>query len=285
MANTHPYLKNKTINIVPTPAGMRWNNMVRKGTEAEMREAGFLYPGAMKGYAIQLTTNGIPQLLDDIAKKPCPDLIDSSGKPKELTEKEYFETKLGLNLDTFNPESDWFIVKRPDHTFKPTYVNIPNGELELNLSNPAHMLIYKVACSRPDKIAPSKEMYNQERRETQIFMMVEDKSNNAEVVDSIMETAKASEAFLKAAGNRKEMMKYFAVKGVMLSDNMSDEEIKKRFALDYDRDPVEFLKFAQDPDADVKYVILKARMLGLISQVILKLISILLLHLVVNYKI
>jgi len=265
MINNHPYLKNKVVNIIPTPAGLRWNNMVKKGTEAEMKEAGFFYLGAMKGYAIQLTANGIPKLLNDTEKKACPDRVDAKGDPKELTEREYFEQVLGLNLDIYNEESDWFKVKRADHTFKPTYVNIPNGELELNLMNPAHMLIYKVACSRQDKIAPSKEAYNKDKRESQIFMMVDATSNDSEVVDNIVTMAEASQKFLSASGNRKEMLKYFTTKGIVISDNISDVDLKKRFALDFNSAPADFLQTISNPDADMIFIIRKARSLGIIG--------------------
>lgn len=270
----HPYLENKKIKIIATPAGNRWTggegankySKVQPGAEASMKMAPFVFPDAIKGYCIPDAGGRINPFLDSTQKKECPDLVDTSGKPMKLTEQEYFEKILGLNLNPFGKDSDWFKTSlEGGGGVKPTYLQITNGELSLDLSNPSDMLRYKIALQKPEKIAKSKEIYNFEKRDSQLFMIVDDIQSNEEQVNLIKSKAEASALYLKLSGNRKAMLIYFASKGVMLADNIATKDIETKFALDYDRDPVEFLKFAQDPDADVKYVILKARMLGLIE--------------------
>ena len=136
----HPYLETKVVEVKPIEAGGKWKGIVSNYKEKENDP--FLFKKVVKSYELPLNSaskgGGVVGILDNTLKNSCPDVI-VEGKPRELTEQEYFESIIGKSLNPYLPADTNFW--RSDSRSR---VQIRDARLRLNLDNPMDMIKFKI---------------------------------------------------------------------------------------------------------------------------------------------
>jgi hypothetical protein len=256
----HPYLRNKIVHVVPAPSKGKWRGLIAPEQEASLNDMAFMVPGAMRNYIKRL---GSGQILDTITKNTC---VDFNGE--ELTEKEYFEKILRLNLDVYSPDNDWdnnYHYANGTGYPKYTYISLNDGELTLDLNKPEDMLKYKILLTWPDEIARSQEVYKAENRPSVLFIIQDEKDEDVNLMQEAEDKAKAATSFFEFKDNKDKMLEVLNSVGISIAYKTSLDGIRQEFAKLYTKTPAEFTKALKDPKSSLKYTIKLAREFGIIT--------------------
>jgi hypothetical protein len=252
MAFTHPYLKDKNIKVKPAPSRGAWAKFVSNEQAASLTNAAAFHPDTVRTYVVP--PRSFFSFTDDTTPKECPDF---GGEM--LTERKYFEKKLGLNLDPFNPDNSMVKEYNPKTgRLEVTYVTVED-ELSLDLKNPIDMIKYKVLLQYPAEIARSKEVYKTEKRLGLLYVMVDDSPVDDEKVDAVDARVKAYLRYSEVTSDKETCLKFLNAAGKVYDPKTDFSLIKAKVIEFLEADPQNFLNLANDPDTDLKWVLSLAR--------------------------
>jgi len=248
----HPYLEDKIIKVKPAPSKGHWGKFVSPDQAGSLATAAPFHPGTVRTYVVP--PRAVYSFVDDVTPNPCPDF-----NGKEMTEKAYFEAKLGINLNPYD-HNNCMIKEYNTNTGKleVTYVQVED-ELILDLKNPIDKIKYKVLCQYPSEIARSKAVYDQERRLGLLYVMVDDSPVDEAKIEAVDLKTKAYMRFSEITQDKESILKFLNVAGKVY-DHKTDLGILKIKVVEYlESDPAKFIELANDKDADLKWVINLAR--------------------------
>lgn len=192
--NTEPkkiygsYLRNEIVAVKPVESNGKWSNLLVKGQEKNKDP--FILNKAKKGFGVPLNSflngGGVKVVLDDnqriLIKKY------EAQFPNGMTQKEFFEKELGINLSTNLPNTENFWRS------KKARVTLTREGIKLNLNQPMDMLRYLILLSNADEIAPS---YDERKNKlTYEFMMVNESKVQA---NDVAEARLTADAYIKFA--------------------------------------------------------------------------------------
>lgn len=177
-------------------------------------------------------------------------------------EQSAFEALLGLEKNALNIrdfKSKWWTGFT---------VELTKEDKELDLSNPMHLLEYKVLMANSSKVAKSKDKYNG----SQLFYIVDEELENQERYNISEKTKDAFEAFFKISKNNKKMYNVIRIMGIRLpkeaSGNKQELEtilmkaIEQKTPIKGTPDINDFLSAANDPLFEEKVFVIDAMEIG-----------------------
>lgn len=264
---THPYLKDKIVILEAIANPKKWEEHFGKfkGTDVfefnKLQTAGkpYNYPNAEKRYCVPLSNPGVKPTLDNSTKNACPDFQNM-----ELTEQEYFERKLNKNLNPYLPEEEnwWTDIKRNSIAFP----LVKEGKLRLNLSKPEDMLQYRIFQEHyQDEVAFSLAELRTKKLSTYIYVIKDTEIDNSAFVNTGKLRIEANVKCAEIMNDKESIIKFFACVGKTLDPRQDIGSLQKPLMQLLEDDPEAFLKIATDKDADIKYLIYKARKSGVIT--------------------
>jgi uncharacterized protein YqgQ len=254
----HPYLKNIEIEVVPAPSRGRWTNFVAPEQAKSLENAAPFFPDTLKTFPCP--PSKFHTILDNTKKEKCPDFEN-----EEMTERKYFERVLGLNLDPNSAENHFNKHYDSDNKRdRPTMVNIEN-KLDLNLNNPADMLRYKILLCHTAEIARSKEVYNQEKRPSTLFLMVQKNTDVSDIVEKAMLGAEAAKYYLEIVADKDKMLKFLTTVNKVYDYRTDIQKLKAEVTKIYQADAKAFIDACTDVYADLKWVLTKARQMNVLD--------------------
>ena len=202
----HPYLKNKTVQIVPVEAGSKWKKLLVNPKDKS--DSPFLFDKIQKILSVPLKSydqgGGLVEILDSLETKECPDFSD-----EKLTEREYFEKVFNADLNPYSRTSDFWTVDKRGKLF------LEAETKTLNLANPLHMLQYKVALANTRYVAKDLETYKLYKMPSVEFVIVDQDKQTTERVEKQKRNNKRQAAFNKNFENI-EAMRDMGAEGILV---------------------------------------------------------------------
>lgn len=259
-AISHPYLQNKVIIVKP---GVDKNNeWVSKGGvspdfAANFKNLATVFPDCNQNFLVKQTD--WLAFTDNDKKSKCPDLNN-----KELTEREYFENILGLNLNPYDNENSMNKHYKNGKVL-PTDVIIVN-ELKLDLSNPTDMVKYKVLLSNFESIAPSKKDYKENWRPKYLFFMEEENDGvDKDAIEKAKMQAKAGKYYSEILEEKVKMLQLLCVMRKVYAPSVSIELLRDAVSKEYIDSPEKFVKSYENPYKELMWTIERGKQIGILD--------------------
>ena len=255
-SNTNPFLENKRLVIMPVEAGKKWNKLLVNA--AAKAKDPHLFKGTEKVYSVPRVSfekgGHIMQILDSIDRKLVPELN------KEMTEQEYYEYILKADLNVYNSKAMFW---KEDRRGK---LAIGESGLNLNLSDPLHMLKYKVALANKKYIAASPEEYKMHKRPSHEFVIIDKTKERMKTVESNRERAEQYAEFMKRFDDKEKMLDVLLVSGIKVASNQEMPQIQASYTELFEKKPSLFMEIVKDSYFQTKLDIAKATHLGLLTK-------------------
>lgn len=258
--NARPYLQNRQIAVEPVPASMNWRGIVSNFQEKSKES--FSYKGVQKSWDVpnqsRANGGGIFPILDDYTKKGV-------GKyNKMMTEREFFEAELGVNLNHTLPDEDNFW--RTDKKRRHKVVLFAGEPKTLDLRNPMDMLHYKILLANKDTFAISWEDYEEKKLNTTRFVLA-DLAGKVDKQEKLADMKAEAWAFYQEIKTNENLMRdFFRAKGETRSPKETPLSLKGSLAALME-DPKGFevlLKVKNDPHYEAKVLLKKLQEVGAI---------------------
>jgi len=183
------FLQDRLVSIKPVESSGKWNNLLVKGQDK--KKDPFLYNKIKRSYQVPLNSQirggGVKVILDDQKRVNIQKYMESY--PNGMTQKEFFETELGVDLNATLPTDKNFW--RSDRRGR---VILTKEGTTLNLNRPLDMLKYLILLSNKMLISPSYD----ERilKATYEFMIVDE---DKVTVKKLAEANVKADAYVKFA--------------------------------------------------------------------------------------
>jgi hypothetical protein len=183
------FLQNRIVSIKPVESSGKWSTLLVQGQER--KKDPFLYNKVKRSYQVPLNNihngGGVKVILNDQRRV----LIEKykESYPNGMTQKEFFEKELGVNLNPTLPNDDNFW--RTDRRGR---VILTKEGATLNLNQPLDMLKYLILMANTSLISPSYDQRN--NKATYEFMVVDE---SKVTVKRLEEASVKADAYLKYA--------------------------------------------------------------------------------------
>ena len=161
------FLQNRIVSIKPVESSGKWSNLLVQGQE-RIKDP-FMYNKTKRSYQVPLNSEtrggGVKVILDDMTRVKIQKYMETH--PNGITQKEFFEKELGVDLNPTLPADKNFW--RSDRRGR---VILTKEGTTLNLSLPLDMLKYLILIANKMLISPS---YDERiNKATYEFMVVDE---------------------------------------------------------------------------------------------------------------
>lgn len=259
----HPYLKDKIIDVKPVEAGQKWKGIVSNYKEKEKDP--FLFKKVVKSFELPLNPaskgGGVVVVFDNTKKNVCPDIMDPSGNPQELTEQEYFEKIIGKSLNPYLPKETNFW--RSDVRAR---VQIRDARLRLDLRNPMDMIKYKILSANESKFASSPTEYRRVRRASYEYVFTNVDELRDETLERLELESKAFALFEKVCKSESDMKDFLRVAGKSPSESSNYKQLKALVGKLMEDDRDFFVSVLDDQYYEEKLFLANAKRVGALEQ-------------------
>lgn len=251
------YLKDEIVSIKPVASKGKWTDLRVAGQDN--KKDPFIYNKVKRSVQVPLKTyahgGGVVQILDD-QKRVL--IRQFEGEfPDGMTQKEFFEKELGVNLNTTLEEEKNFWRKD-----KRSRVTLDRTGIQLNLSIPIDMLRYLILLSCKALIAPSFE--ESDKKASYEFMIVDEGKLTSKKVAAANLKAKAYGEFALITGSKEKMVGFIKSLGRVIPQTHSEDWLKNEVLTVLENSPENFLSIVNDPNYSAKIFVQNATEVGAI---------------------
>lgn len=251
------FLKDEIVSVKPVPSSGKWSNLLVAGQDR--KKDPFIYNKVKRSYQVPLRNyregGGVTPILDDLTRIHIQKY--SAQYPDGMTQKEFFEKELGVDLNTtLAPELNFW------RTDKRGRVTITKKGLQLNLTQPLDMLKYLILLSNKMLIAPSFE--ESTKKATYEFMLVDDNKMLSRKVEEGKRKKRAYVEFSKITSSRTKMVGFIKALGRVLPARATDDWLENEILTVLENNVDNFLSIVDDPNYDHKIFIQEAVEVGAI---------------------
>ena len=234
------FLQDRVVSIKPVESSGKWSNLLVKGQD-KMRDP-FLYNKVKRSYQVPLNSQtrggGVKVILDDQHRVKIEKYRESF--PNEITQKEFFETELGTNLNaTLKTEDNFW---RSDRRGR---VILTKEGATLNLNRSLDMLKYLILLSNRMLISPSYD--DRILKATYEFMVVDE---DKVTVKKLAEATVKADAFVKFAeitNSKASITGFIKSLGRTIPATASLDWLKSEVLNVVEKDPKYFLEIVNHP--------------------------------------
>ena len=237
------FLRNEIVLIKPIEG--QWGNLV--ADPSKLGKEPFMYNKVKQGFTVPI--NKVQTLLNDVDRK----LIKKYEKefPNGMTEKEFLEKELNINLNPYLPSTD------PDNYLRnPKRSSVIMGKevRQFNLASPKDYLDYLIVSSNDSRISPNWE--KRKSKPSYAFAIVKPDQVAIESANSVKIKAAAMAKFATDLMPSSTAMKQFLKsQGISIGFKSTDEFLINQINMIIEKDPSRFLNELQDADYKVKIFI------------------------------
>ena len=245
------FLEKRIVDIKPVESSGKWSSLLAKGQD--MNKSPFILNKVKRSYQVPLNSlrrgGGVKVVLDDNTRV----LIKKyeSSFPHGMTEREFFEKELGVDLNpSANKEENfWRMDKRGR-------VTLTKEGTTLNLNFPMDMIRYKILTSNTLLIAPSYEV--RKNKQTYEFMVVDQDKHISQKVELADIRAKAYSKYSEIVSSTTTMKEFIRVMGRTVPVNYTEDWLKSEILTIIESSEKNFLAIVEDSNYKNKAFVQRA---------------------------
>lgn len=251
------FLQDRVISIKPVESSGKWNNLLVKGQDK--KKDPFLYNKVKRSYQVPLNSQikggGVKVILDDQKRVSIQKYMESY--PNGMTQKEFFETELGVDLNPTLPTDKNFW--RSDRRGR---VILTKEGTTLNLNRPLDMLKYLILLSNKMLISPSYD----ERilKATYEFMIVDEDKVTVQKLAEANVKADAYVKFAEITNSKQAIVGFIKSLGRTIPATATTDWLKNEVLNVLEKDPNYFLEIVTHPQYNDRIFVQEATEAGAI---------------------
>ena len=245
------FLQNRLVSVKAVESSGKWSTLLVKGQEKQKDP--FMYNKVKRSYQVPLNSElkggGVKVILDDQKRVKIQKYMESF--PNGMTQKEFFEKELGVDL---NPTSEadknfW----RSDRRGR---VVITKEGMTLNLNHSLDMLKYLILISNRMLISPSYD--ERTLKATYEFMIVDESKVTSQKLEEANVKSQAYIKFAEVTNSRSSIIGFIKSLGRTIPATASDEWLKGEVLNVVDNSPKYFLEVVDHPQYNERIFVQEA---------------------------
>ena len=251
------FLQDRIVSVKPVESSGKWSNLLVQGQDRSKDP--FLLNKVKRSYQVPLNSEmrggGVKVILDDQRRV----LIQKyeEGYPNGMTQKEFFEKELGVNLNPTLPQDTNFW--RTDRRGR---VILTKEGTTLNLNLALDMLKYLILLSNKMLVSPSYD--ERVLKATYEFMIVDESKVTTKKLEEASVKADAYIKFAEITNSRKATVGFIKSLGRTIPATATDEWLKNEVLNVVDTNPKYFLEIVNHPQYQERIFVQEATEAGAI---------------------
>ena len=251
------FLQDRIVSVKPVESSGKWSNLLVQGQDKSKDP--FLLNRVKRSYQVPLNSEmrggGVKVILDDQRRV----LIQKyeEGYPNGMTQKEFFEKELGVNLNPTLPQDTNFW--RTDRRGR---VILTKEGTTLNLNLALDMLKYLILLSNKMLVSPSYD--ERVLKATYEFMIVDESKVTTKKLEEASVKADAYIKFAEITNSRKATVGFIKSLGRTIPATATDEWLKNEVLNVVDTNPKYFLEIVNHPQYQERIFVQEATEAGAI---------------------
>jgi len=251
------FLQDRIVTVKPVESSGKWSNLLVQGQDRSKDP--FLLNKVKRSYQVPLNSEmrggGVKVILDDQRRVLIQKYEESY--PNGMTQKEFFEKELGVNLNPTLPQDTNFW--RTDRRGR---VILTKEGTTLNLNLSLDMLKYHILLSNKMLISPSYD--ERVLKATYEFMIVDESKVTSKKLEEANVKADAYIKFAEITNSRKATVGFIKSLGRTIPATASDEWLKNEVLNIVDTNPKYFLEIVNHPQYQERIFVQEATEAGAI---------------------
>lgn len=251
------FLQDRIVSVKPVESSGKWSNLLVQGQDKSKDP--FLLNRVKRSYQVPLNSEmrggGVKVILDDQRRVLIQKYEESH--PNGMTQKEFFEKELGINLNPTLPQDTNFW--RTDRRGR---VILTKEGTTLNLNLSLDMLKYHILLSNKMLVSPSYD--ERVLKATYEFMIVDESKVTSKKLEEANVRADAYIKFAEVTNSRKATIGFIKSLGRTIPATASDEWLKNEVLNIVDSNPNYFLEIVNHPQYQERIFVQEATEAGAI---------------------
>jgi hypothetical protein len=245
------FLQNRLVSVKAVESSGKWSTLLVKGQEKQKDP--FMYNKVKRSYQVPLNSElkggGVKVILDDQKRVKIQKYMESF--PNGMTQKEFFEKELGVDLNpTLEADKNFW---RSDRRGR---VVITKEGMTLNLNHSLDMLKYLILISNRMLISPSYD--ERTLKATYEFMIVDESKVTSQKLEEANVKSQAYIKFAEVTNSRSSIIGFIKSLGRTIPATASDEWLKGEVLNVVDNSPKYFLEVVNHPQYDERIFVQEA---------------------------
>ena len=251
------FLQDRIVSVKPVESSGKWSNLLVQGQDRSKDP--FLLNKVKRSYQVPLNSEmrggGVKVILDDQRRVLIQKYEESF--PNGMTQKEFFEKELGVNLNPTLPQDTNFW--RTDRRGR---VILTKEGTTLNLNLALDMLKYLILLSNKMLVSPSYD--ERVLKATYEFMIVDESKVTTKKLEEASVKADAYIKFAEITNSRKATVGFIKSLGRTIPATATDEWLKNEVLNVVDTNPKYFLEIVNHPQYQERIFVQEATEAGAI---------------------
>ena len=245
------FLQNRIVSIKPVESSGKWSNLLVQGQE-RIKDP-FMYNKTKRSYQVPLNSEtrggGVKVILDDMTRVKIQKYMETH--PNGMTQKEFFEKELGVDLNPTLPADKNFW--RSDRRGR---VILTKEGTTLNLSLPLDMLKYLILIANKMLISPS---YDERiNKATYEFMEVDENKITSKKLEEADLKAQAYVKYAEVTNSKTATIGFIKSLGRTIPVTATAEWLKSEVANIVETNPKYFLEIVTHPQYNERIFVQEA---------------------------
>jgi len=245
------FLQDRIVAVKPVESSGKWSTLLVQGQDKSKDP--FLLNKAKRSYQVPLNSvhsgGGVKVILDDQRRV----LIEKykESHPNGMTQKEFFEKELGVNLNPTLPHDENFW--RTDRRGR---VTLTKEGTTLNLNTALDMLKYLILLSNRMLISPSYD--DRVLKATYEFMIVDESKVTVKKLEEASIKAQAYVKFAEITNSKKATIGFIKSLGRAIPATATEDWLKSEVLTIVDSNPNYFLEIVNHPQYEQRIFVQEA---------------------------
>jgi hypothetical protein len=234
------FLQDKIVAVKPVESSGKWSTLLVKGQERTKDP--FLYNKVKRSYQMPLQSynngGGVVTLLDDLRRVHIQKYMEKY--PEGMTQKEFFEEELGVDLNPTLP-----IEKNFWRSDRRARVVLTKEGMQLNLNLPLNMLHYLILMANKSLVSPSYD--NRNDKATYEFMIVDESKVTSKRIEEASVKADAFSKFAEITRSKASTIGFIKSLGRTVPATVTEDWLKAEVLNVIENSPKAFLEIVNHP--------------------------------------
>jgi hypothetical protein len=245
------FLQDRIVAVKPVESSGKWSTLLVQGQDKSKDP--FLLNKAKRSYQVPLNSvnlgGGVKVILDDQRRV----LIEKykESHPNGMTQKEFFEKELGVNLNHTLPHEDNFW--RTDRRGR---VTLTKEGTTLNLNIALDMLKYLILLANKMLVSPSYD--ERTLKATYEFMIVDESKVTVKKLEEASIKAQAYVKFAEITNSKKATIGFIKSLGRAIPATATEDWLKSEVLTIVDNNPNYFLEIVNHPQYEYRIFVQEA---------------------------
>lgn len=234
------FLQNRIVAIKPVESSGKWGTLLVQGQDN--KKDPFMYNKTKRSFQVPLNNanlgGGVKVILDDQKRVKVQKYMESF--PNGMTQKEFFEKELGVDLNpTLKQEDNFWRTDRRGR------VVLTKEGTTLNLNQSLDMLKYLILLADKMRISPSYD--DRTLKATYEFMIVDESKVTTKKLEEANVKANAFVKYAEITNSKTATIGFIKSLGRTIPATASDEWLKNEVLNIVDSNPIYFLEIVNHP--------------------------------------